>query len=172
MSTWVSVYCQKPTGNIELADLSAAIRQRVSAFSELYAQQNPDDALARLRGAELARTDDFQLLHLHYLAADLPIVLFRFSNPGEVAVEVQGRLEPLSKDKQGKGDAIVRSHLGQVVEVFHFSLKQQHAAGMGTPLVYAGSSWLADRGKGLIRVEGRGWVQPGPGGKFAAVESQ
>ena len=171
MSMWVSVYCQKQIGNLQPSDLVAAIRDRLNAFSD-PAQEDPKEALARLRVEELAKTDDFQLLHLHYLAADLPIVVLCFFNREEVAAEVQGCLEQLSKDRQGPSASVVREHLAQVVEINHFCFKQQHADGIGTPLVYAGSSWLAQRGKGLIRVEGRGWVQLTPGGEFAALESQ
>ena len=172
MSMWVSVFCQNQIGSLKPSDLIAAIRDRVSAFSDLAAQEDPNEALARLRVEELASTDDFQLVHLHYLDADLPVVLFRFSNREEVASEVQGCLEQISKDRQSPKAPVLPEHLAQVTEIFHFCCKQEHADGMGTPLVYAASSWLADRGKGLIRVEGRGWMQLAQGGKLAGFESQ
>src|SRR2546425_12052895 len=80
MSMWVSVFCQNQMGSLKPSDLIAAIRDRVNALSDLYAQEDPKEALARLRVDELANTDDFQLLHVHYLDADLPVVVFRFSN--------------------------------------------------------------------------------------------
>lgn len=62
------------------------------------------------------------------------------------------------QDREGAAERIVREHLRKAVETFHFCLKQRHADGMGTPLVYAAAAWLGKRGDALLRADWQGWM--------------
>jgi hypothetical protein len=158
MSIWVNVYCQKRLGRINPADLVAGIKARLEIFSDLFAQEDPREVCSRLRVDEIRRDEESQLLHLHYLDDRVPIVIDRSGNQNEVLGEIEEYLEEAFTDRDGDDERLVREHLGNVVETFRFCLKQCHADGMGTPLVYAATAWLADQGNGLLRADEQGWM--------------
>jgi hypothetical protein len=137
------VYCRKHVGQINPADLTVAIKDRLEDFSDLFAQEDPDDVLARLRIEEVPSESYSQTLHLHYLEDGPPIVISRVGNQEIVTGEVQEYLEDRFKDREGGEESLVREHLAKTVEIVHFCLKQRHADGMGMPLVYAAATWLA-----------------------------
>lgn len=159
MSIWVSVYCRKRIGRINPPDLTAGIKDRLDYFSDLFAQEDPNDVLARLRVDEPPSNDDSQMLHLHYLEDGPPIVITRNTDQEIVAGEVQEYLEERFHDRQGDEATLVREHLAKTVEIVHFCLKQRHADGMGTPLVYAAAAWLAKYGNALLRAQEQGWME-------------
>lgn len=159
MSIWVSVYCRKRIGRINPPDLTAGMKDRLDYFSDLFAQEDPEDVLARLRVDEFRADAESQMLHLHYLEDGPPIVIDRIGNQEIVSGDVQEYLEERFHDRQGNEATVVREHLAKTVEIFHFCLKQRHADGMGTPLVYAAAAWLAKQGIGLLRADEQGWMQ-------------
>jgi hypothetical protein len=169
VSIWVSVYCRKQIGPIKADDLTAQIKERAAHFSDLYAQEDPEDALSRLRVETYKRRGRSALLHLHYLEDGVPVVINRITRPTDVAGHVQEYLEEHFQGRKGKQAALVRKHLAAVVEIVSFCLKQRHADGMGAPLVYSAASWLADRRDGLVRVDSQGWMQLTDEGAFARV---
>lgn len=83
----------------------------------------------------------------------------RVNNQDEVSGEIEEYLEERFQNRKGDNDNKVREHLGKVVEIFHFCLKQRHADGMGTPLVYAAAAWLGKQGNGLLRADEQGWMK-------------
>lgn len=166
MSIWVSVYCRKRTGTIKPASLVAAIKDRVGRFSYLYAREDPEETLARLRVESFKQPTGPALLHLHYLEEGPPIVIDRITRPQEVAGDVREYLEEEFHGRTGKEVDLVRAHLSTVVEIASFCLKQMHADGMGTPLTYAAAAWLAELGDGLVRVDEQGWLRLTRGGRF------
>lgn len=159
MSIWVSLYCRKRVGKISPPDLVVGIRDRLDYFSDLFAQEDPKDVISRLRVDEIRGSDDSQLLHLHYLEDGPPIVIDRIGNQDEVSREVKEYLEESFQNRDGDAERLVQEHLGRVIENFHFCLKQRHADGMGTPLVYAASAWLGKQGNGLLRADEQGWMK-------------
>jgi len=159
MSIWVSLYCQKRVGKINPSDLVAGIIDRVDYFSDLFAQEDPQEVLSRLRVDEIRGNDNSQLLHLHYLEDGPPIVIDRIGDQNDVSGEVQEYLKESFQNREGDKERLVREHLGRAVENCHFCLKQHHADGMGTPLVYAAAAWLGRQGNGLLRVDGQGWMK-------------
>jgi hypothetical protein len=169
MSIWVSVYCRKRIPNLGPQKIVAEIKDRIAAFSDLYAQEDPEDTLSRLRVEEYARPDNLPLLHIHYLPAGAPIVIDPVTKPDEVAGYVQEYLEEHLQDQKGKQATLVRNHLGDVKEIFSFCLKQRHANGMGAPLTYAAAAWLADTGDGLVRADAQGWMQLTDYGEFFTI---
>jgi hypothetical protein len=169
VSIWVSVYCRKRTETIRPARLVAAIKERASHFSELYAQEDPEETFSRLHVQEYKRGRDLPLLHLHYLADGPPIVIDRITRADEVAGDVQEYLEYCFKGRRGQQATLVRRHLGGTVEIISFCLKQRHADGMGTPLTYAAAAWLADEGDGLVRIDEQGWARPTERGDFIII---
>lgn len=158
MSIWVSLHCRKRVGRINLPDLVAGIKDRLDFFSDLFAREDPEAVLSRLGAEEYRGDEGSQLLHLHYLVDGPPIVIDRIGNPNEVAGQVREYLEESFEDREGVPESLVREHLGKAVEAFHFCLKQRHADGMGTPLVYAAAAWLGKQGDGLLRVDDQGWM--------------
>jgi hypothetical protein len=159
MSIWVSLYCRRQGGRVNPPDLAAGIRGRLDFFSDLFAVEDPQEVLARLHVDEYRGSEDAQLLHLHYLEDGPPIVVDRIGDRGEVSGQVQEYLAEAFQDREGEKEDLVREHLGSAVEAFHFCLKQRHADGMGTPLVYAAAAWLGKRGDGLLRADGQGWMR-------------
>ncbi|HWG43345.1 MAG TPA: hypothetical protein VN688_11220 [Gemmataceae bacterium] len=169
MSIWVSVYCRKRFGRIKPSDLVKAIKERSVDFSDLNAQEAPEDTLLRLRVEEYKQTSSLPLLHLHYLEDGPPIVIDRVTNQEEVKEYIQEYLEEFFPGRNGKQANLVRRHLAEVVEILNFCLKQRHADGMGTPLTYAAAAWFADAGDGLIRVDEQGWMQLINGREFILI---
>lgn len=165
----MSVYCRKRVGTINPKALAAAIHERVAGFSHLYAQEDPADALARLRVERYPGPSTHPLLHLHYLADDMPVVLDCVGRKAEVAGYVGEYLEEGLRGRKGKSVTLVRNHLAGVAQIFSFCLKQRHADGMGTPLTYAAAAWLAERGEGLVRIDEQGWARLTEDGDFAIV---
>ena len=159
MSIWVSVYCQKQIGRINPLDMTAGIKDRLDCFSDFFAQEDPEDVLARLRVDEPRNDDDSQMLHLHYLEDGPPIVITRLADQEVVSGEVQEYLEERFHDREGEEATLVREHLAKSVEILHFCLKQRHADSMGTPLVYAAAAWLAKQGNALLRAQEQGWME-------------
>lgn len=155
MSIWVSLYGQKRLGKIYPADMVAGIKDRIDFFEDLFAQEDPQEVLSRLNVVEVNE----QLLHLHYLDENLPIVIDQINNREQVSGEIEECLEEGFQNRQGVNENRVREHLGKVAEVFHFSLKQRHVDGMGTPLVYAAAAWLGKQGNGLLRADEQGWMK-------------
>jgi hypothetical protein len=137
----------------------AGIKDRLDFFEELFAQEDPQEVLSRLRVDEFRSNQDSQLLHLHYLEDGPPIVIDRIGNQNEVSGEITEYLEEGFQNREGDKERLVREHLGKAVENFHFCLKQRHADGMGTPLVYAAAAWLGKQGTGLLRVDAQGWMK-------------
>ena len=159
MSIWVNLYCQKQVGRINPPDLMAGIKDRFAFFEELFAQEDPQEVLSRLRVDEFLSSHDSQLLHLHYLEDGPPIVIDRIGNQNEVSAEITEYLDDVFRNRNGDNERLVQEHLGKVGEIFHFCLKQRHADGMGTPLVYAAAAWLGKQGNGLLRVDEQGWMK-------------
>jgi hypothetical protein len=159
MNIWVSLYCQKRIGRIISLDLMAGIKDRLDFFSDLFAQEDPQEVLSRLRVDELRENEDSQLLHLHYLEDGPPIVITRIGNEKVVSGEVNEYLEEFFQNREGDKERLVREHLERAVEIIHFCLKQRHADGMGTPLVYAAAASLGKHGVGLLRADEQGWMQ-------------
>jgi hypothetical protein len=153
------------------ARLVAEARARAPTFSYLYAQEDPDDALSRLR-VETYKSGGGPLLHLHYLADGLPIVIDRFTDAEEVSGCVREYLEECFRGRRGRGATLVRQHLAAVVEIVNFCLKQRHADGMGTPLTYAAAAWLCEVGEGLVRADEQGWLRPGDGGELVRLAAE
>jgi hypothetical protein len=172
VSIWVSVYCRERIEEIDPATLVAEIRERAIDFSDLFAQEDPEDALSSLRAEEYSRPGSSPLFHLHYLNDGPPVVIDRVSEPEQVAGEIQEYLEENFQGRTGKGAALVRTHLSNVVDIIHFCLKQRHADGMGTPLVYAAAASLADVGDGLVRADEQGWMQLTNWGEFIIIEPE
>ncbi len=159
MSIWVSLYCQERIGRIGPSDLATGIVDRLDCFSYLFTQEDPKEVVTRLRVNEIQEDDDFQLLHLHYLEDGPPIVIDRIDNQDRVSGQVKEYPEEFFQDRDGNKERLVRKHLERTVEMFHFCLKQRHADGMGTPLVYAAAAWLGGQGNGLLRVDDQGWMK-------------
>lgn len=159
MSIWVSLYCRDRVGRINPPELVAAIKDRLDFFSDLFAQEDAEEVRSRLRVDEFRGNEDSQLLHLHYLEDGPPIVIDRVGNLDEVSGMVKEYLEESFKSREGDKENLVRAHLVKAVEAFHFCLKQRHADGMGTPLVYAAAAWLGKKGDGLLRADYQGWMQ-------------
>jgi hypothetical protein len=166
MSIWASLYCQDRVGRINPPELVAAIKDRLDLFSDLFAQEDPKEVLSRLRVDEFRGNEDSQLLHLHYLEDGPPIVIDRIGNLDEVSGMVKEYLEESFQNRNSDEERLVREHLGIAVEIFHFCLKQCHADGMGTPLVYAAAAWLGKQGNGLLRADEQGWMRPDGGEWF------
>src|SRR5205807_2540039 len=116
MSIWVSVYCQKRVGRVNPPDLATGIKDRLPYFSDLFAQEDPEETLAWLQVEEFRNENNSQMLHLFYLPGGPPIVIDRISNPEEAAAGVQEYLEDRFHDRQGQGESQVRQHLGKTVE--------------------------------------------------------
>jgi hypothetical protein len=169
VSIWVSVYCRKPIGKVKPAHLVRAVKERADRFADLYAREDPEDALSRLHVEEYKGAAGPPLLHLHYLEEGPPIVVDRVTNAEEVAGCVREYLEEFFRGRKGKQASLVRSHLREAVEITSFCLKQRHADGMGTPLTYAAAAWLAEVGDGLVRADEVGWMQRSDGGDFALI---
>jgi hypothetical protein len=169
VSIWVSVYCRKRLGTIRPARFVAAIKERVANFAYLYAQEDPDESLARLRLETYKGPGRPGLLHLHYLKEKVPIVIDRVTNAEEVEGGVREYLEEFFRGRKGKQATRVRKHLGEVVEIVNFCLKQLHADGMGTPITYAAAAWLAEAGDGLVRADEQGWMERTARGDFALI---
>jgi len=159
MSIWVSVYCQKRVGSLDPTGLIAGVKDRLEFFSDLYAQEDPNEVLARLNAKIIQSGKCSQLLHLHYLEDDLPIVMDWIGDHEIVAGGSEEYLSERFHDRQGVAATRVREHLAKTVEQFNFCLKQRHADGMGTPLVYAAAAWLAAKGDGLLRADEQGWME-------------
>lgn len=159
MSIWVSVYCQKQIGRIDPFDFTAGIKERLHHFSDLFAQEDSNDVLARLRVEETDPSDvGSRMLLLQYLEGNLPVVIYHVESR-EVAIgQVQEYLEERFQDREGAQAALVREHLANTVEIVNFSLKQFHWDGMGMPLVYAAAAWLAEQGNGMLRADEQGWM--------------
>jgi hypothetical protein len=126
--------------------------------SDLFAQEDPEDVLARLRVDEYESDATSQLLHLNYRADGLPIVIDRIGDQDRVAGYVAEYLEDRFADRQGVKETVVRERLDGCVELFSFCMKQRHVDGMGTPLVYAVAAWLGKQGDGLLRADDVGWM--------------
>jgi hypothetical protein len=107
---------------------------------------------------EIRGNEESQLLQLHYLEDGPPIVIDRIGNQNEVSGQVKEYLEESFQKREGDKERLVRVHLEKAIELFHFCLKQRHVDGMGTPIVYAAAAWLGNRGKGLLRADGEGWM--------------
>lgn len=159
MSIWVSVYCRKRIRTISPTALVAAIKERVSNFAYLFAQEDPEETLSRLCVERYKRPTGPALLHLHYLEAGPPIVIDRVTSAKEVAGYIQEYLEEFFHGRKGRHANFVRAHLAGVVGIVNFCLKQSHADGMGTPLAYAAAAWLAETGDGLVRADEQGWMR-------------
>jgi hypothetical protein len=169
MSIWVSVYCRKRVGRIKPSDLVKEVKERSVDFSDLYAQEDPNETLSRLRVEESKQPARSPLLHLHYLEDGPPIVIDRVTNQEEVTGYIQEYLEEFFRGQKGKQADLVRKHLAGVVEILNFCLKQRHADGMGAPLTYAAAAWFADAGDGLVRVDEQGWMQLTNGRDFVLI---
>lgn len=172
MSIWVSVYCRKRIGAIDPETLVAEIRERATDFSEFFAQEDPEETLSSLRVEERDRLGLSSLLWLHFLKDGPPVVIDSATEPEQVMGEIQEYLEERFGGRTGEKASFVRSHLCEVVEIIHFCLKQRHADGMGTPLVYAAAAWLADTGVGLVRADSQGWMQLENWGEFTVIEPE
>jgi hypothetical protein len=159
MSIWVSLYCQRRVGKINPPDLVAGIIDRLDYFSDLFAQEDPKEVVSRLNVEEIRGSDDCQLLHLYYLEDGPPIVIDRISNQDQVSGEIKEYLEESFQNRNGDEERLVQEHLGRTVENYHFCLKQRHADGMGTPLVYAAAALLGKQGNGLLRADEQGWMK-------------
>jgi hypothetical protein len=159
MSIWVSLYCQNPVGEINPPDPVAGISNRLDFLEELFAQEEPNEVLSRLRVDVISSDLDSQLLHLQYFEEGPPIVIDRTGNQFEAAARVNEYLNGRFKGREGTNETVLRDHLAKTVESFHFCLKQHHVDGMGMPLVYAAAAWLGKQGNGLLRVDYQGWMK-------------
>ena len=157
MSIWVSVYCRKNLGSIKPDRFVGAIKERIETFSNLYAREDPDETLQRLRVERAPGAT--ALLHLHYREDNVPVVIDRVRGQKLVAGYVEEYLEEGFRTRKGKRAARVRAHLAGVNEIINFCLKQSHSDGMGTPITYAAAAWLAEVGDGLVRIDYWGWAR-------------
>ena len=163
MSMWVSVYCRKPLGRLQPNALESAIRDRLADFDYLFGGKDPDATLKNLRITECKRgKGQTPLLHLAYEGkSGVPIVIDHITDTEVARGMGQEYMEEYLRGVRGHGATRVRKHLRETAEVVSFCLKQSHFDGMGLPMVYAATTWLAEEGDGLVRSP-EGWFAIDP----------
>jgi hypothetical protein len=177
MSHWISVYCQKRIPRFSASMLEKAIRRGCTDyrgydyFDELFAYVKVTEYADRIRGSLLS------LYHLTYKlrnaekpsAGHVPIVVERITEPETVEGMVQEQLEEYLKRRKGPKAALVRSHLEDVAEIFSFCLKAEHGEEAGSIVVSVARLFLAQKGQGIVREDGVGWLKWTPHGLFEAL---
>jgi hypothetical protein len=169
MSIWVSVYCRKKVGAVRPARLAAEIKARLANFSEVYGDEAPDEALARLSVVIYKRPGGAALLQLNYTKEPFPVVIDRVTRPDDVSGHAREYVEEYLSGRRGKQVSAVREHLTHAAEVINFCLKQAHHDGMGLPLTLAAAAWFADKGDGLVHEDYHGWLRLTEDGTFALI---
>jgi hypothetical protein len=181
MSHWISVYCQKRITNFSASLLEQAIRhgctdhQGCDYFDTLFEFVKVREHLVKKKGHEAS------VYHLTYktknatdetAAGDgkIPIVLDRIIDAEQVRKMVQEQLEEYLKNRRGAKAALVREHLAKITEIYSFCLKQSHCDGAGNMVVAIARAFLAEKGKGMVREDGVGWLKWTHLGLFEALK--
>jgi hypothetical protein len=162
MSIWIHILCRRTVGSLQPSQLAQGIERRLGVLAYLFLpeeEEEPEAVLARLRleadpGPELRR------LRIHYRAQpSLPLKVDRWSDPPAVAEEVRELLAKL-EGHSGPAATDLRERLRATIESVAIELKASHARDMGWPLAICAAAELAERGDGVIRAEGRGFMLP------------
>ncbi len=173
MSIWVSVYCQKSLGTLKAADLEKGIKKELFYYFEDFdCDEDHQEVKASLQVKSVTFTTGGKGFHLHFQACKAPIVVDRLTRRKDVQGEIAEYLREFFQDHKGPNATKVRKHLAKVQDIFNFCLKQFHADGLGAPITYATAGWLAKKGKGLVRVDGQGWLKLDDIGLLAVLERE